>query len=149
MAADDPEGWRVYRQVERATADEPDCLLLTNQMGVAAHEVNALQRVADVAIQKSVREGFGLIVSETLWKGTAIVAGRAGGIPLQIEDGAGGYLATSEEEFAARVVELLERPTLASELGAAGVRRVRERFLAPRLLRDTLQVLRELVAAAR
>jgi trehalose synthase len=149
MAADDPEGWRVYRQVERATADEPDCLLLTNQMGVAAHEVNALQRVADVAIQKSVREGFGLIVSETLWKGTAIVAGRAGGIPLQIKDGAGGYLATSEEEFAARVVELLERPTLASELGAAGVRRVRERFLAPRLLRDTLQVLRELVAAAR
>lgn len=99
----------------------PDCHLLTNQMGVTAHEVNALQRVADVAIQKSIREGFGLVVSETLWKGTVIVAGRAGGIPSQLEDGVSGRLATEVDEFAAAVCELLEYPTRARELGRPDV----------------------------
>jgi trehalose synthase len=100
--------------------------------------------VADVALQKSIREGFGLIVSETLWKGTAMVAGRAGGIPLQLEDGVSGYLAGTTEEFAERVVELLEQPARARELGAAGVRRIAEGFLMPRLLRDKLLLMREL-----
>jgi trehalose synthase len=145
MAADDPEGWRIYRDIERVTADEPGCFLLTDQMGVTSHEVNALQRVADVAIQKSIREGFGLIVSETQWKGTALVAGRAGGIPLQLEDGVTGRLAASTDEFAARVVELLEDPAAAQALGSAGHDRVRERFLLPRLLRDQLRLLRGLV----
>lgn len=144
MASDDPEAWRVHHELEQVTAGEDDCFLLTNQMGVAGHEVNALQRVADVAIQKSTREGFGLIVSETLWKGTALVAGRAGGIPLQLTDGEGGYLADSIDGFAARIVELLEQPMHARELGARGVRRVRERFLLPRLLRDTLALLGDL-----
>jgi len=146
MAPDDPEGWRIYEQIESETATEPSCLLLTDQMGVANHEVNAFQRVADVAIQKSTREGFGLVVSETLWKGTAMVAGRAGGIPEQLQDGVGGYLAASVDEFASRVTELLEDPLRAEEMGAAGARRVRERFLLPRLLRDHLAVLRGLVA---
>lgn len=146
MATDDPEGWRIYEQIERDAATEPACLLFTDQMGVAGHEVNAFQRVADVAIQKSIREGFGLVVSETLWKGTAMVAGRAGGIPVQVEDGVGGYLAESVDEFAGRVVELLEDPVQAEEMGAAGAEAVRERFLLPRLLRDHLGVLSELVA---
>ncbi len=145
MALDDPEGWRIYEQIERETAADPSCLLLTDQMGVANHEVNAFQRVADVAIQKSTREGFGLVVSETLWKGTAMVAGRAGGIPQQLQDGVGGYLAESAEEFASRVTELLEDPLRAEEMGAAGAERVRERFLLPRLLRDHLSLLRGLV----
>ncbi len=91
-------------------------------MGVADHEVNAFQRVADVAIQKSIREGFGLVVSETLWKGTAMVAGRAGGIPVQLQDGIGGYLAESVEEFAARTTELLEDPLRAGGDGRRGGR---------------------------
>jgi trehalose synthase len=144
MATDDPEGWRIYEAIERETADEPACFLFTNQMGVTSHEVNALQRVADVAIQKSIREGFGLIVSETQWKGTALVAGRAGGIPLQLEDGVTGRIATSTEEFAAGVVELLEDPAAAQALGSAGHDRVRERFLLPRLLGDQLRLLRSL-----
>jgi trehalose synthase len=145
MATDDPEGWRIYEQIERETAGERDCLLLTHQMGVSNHEVNAFQRVADVAIQKSTREGFGLVVSETLWKGTAMVAGRAGGIPQQLQDGVGGYLADSTEQFAARVSELLENPMAAEQMGAAGMERVRERFLLPRLLRDHLAALRGLL----
>ena len=145
MATDDPEGWRIYEAIERETVGEPGCFLFTDQMGVTSHEVNALQRVADVAIQKSIREGFGLIVSETQWKGTALVAGRAGGIPLQLEDGVTGRIATSTEEFAARVVELLEDPAAAQALGSAGHDRVRERFLLPRLLGDQLRLLRSLV----
>jgi trehalose synthase len=117
-----------------------------NQMGVANHEVNAFQLVADVAIQKSIREGFGLVVSETLWKGTAMVAGRAGGIPEQLREGVGGYLAESVDEFAARTTELLEDPVRAEEIGAAGAEAVGARFLLPRLLRDDLALLSELVA---
>lgn len=143
MASDDPEGWRVYREIERETRGERDCFLLTNQMGVNGHEVNSLQRVADVAIQKSIREGFGLIVSETLWKGTPMVAGRAGGIPIQLQDGSGGYLAESTQEFIDRVRLLLEDFGAARELGAAGRAAVRSRFLLPRLLGDQLRLLAE------
>ncbi|MGZ4271934.1 MAG: glycosyltransferase [Solirubrobacteraceae bacterium] len=141
MAGDDPEGWRIYEQLQAEVAAEPDCFVLTDQMGVTAHEVNALQRVADVAVQKSIREGFGLVVSETLWKSTVVVAGRTGGIPVQLEDGVSGRLATGTDEFAATVCELLEEPTLARELGAAGRRRVRDEFLVTRLLRDQLELL--------
>ena len=148
MAADDPEGWRMYEKIEEEIRLEPACFLLTDQMGVASHEVNAFQRVADVAIQKSVREGFGLIVSETLWKGTAMVAGRAGGIPLQLRDGTSGCLATSTEEFARHVSSLLKDPARARELGMAGARDVRERFLTTRLLIDRLRLLSELVSGA-
>ncbi len=144
MAGDDPEAWGIYRELEDRVRGERDCLLLTNQMGVNAHEVNALQRVADVAVQKSTREGFGLVVSETLWKGTAMVAGRAGGIPVQLEDGRCGHLATGVAEFSARVVSLLEHPARAREMGVEGHRRVRERFLITRLLRDELRLLSEL-----
>jgi trehalose synthase len=143
MAGDDPEGWRIYRQLEAEVSGAPDCFLLTNQMGVNAHEVNALQRVADVAVQKSIREGFGLVVSETLWKGTAMIAGRAGGIPTQLEDGVSGRLASGVDEFAAAVCELLERPTAARRLGDAGIRRVRDNFLITRLLHDQLALLSE------
>ncbi|MGB2711028.1 MAG: glycosyltransferase [Conexibacter sp.] len=145
MATDDPEGWRIYEAIAHETAGEDACYLFTDQMGVTSHEVNALQRVADIAIQKSVREGFGLIVSETQWKGTALVAGRAGGIPLQLEDGVTGRFADTVDAFAARVVELLEDPASAHAMGTAGIRRVRERFLLPRLLRDQLRLLREVV----
>jgi trehalose synthase len=140
MAGDDPEGWRVYREIERVTRGEPDCLLLSNQIGVNAHEVNALQRVADVAVQKSIREGFGLVVSETLWKGTPMVAGRTGGIPLQLRDGETGRLATSVEEFATAVCELLRDPDEARAAGLRGRQAIAERFLITRLLREQLEL---------
>lgn len=146
MASDDPEAWGIYEALENEIRGESDCLLLTNQMGVHAHEVNALQRVTDAAIQKSIREGFGLVVSETLWKGTPMVAGRAGGIPAQLEDGRGGRLATTTEEYVEAITGFLERPAEARELAEAGRRRVRERFLITRLLRDQLNLLHDLLA---
>jgi trehalose synthase len=145
MAGDDPEAWRIYHELEAAVRGEPDCFLLTNQMGVTAHEVNAMQRVTDVAIQKSIREGFGLVVSETLWKGTPIVAGRAGGITSQLEDRVSGRLATSVEEFASAVSELLEQPTAAREMGGAGRHRVLDEFLITRLLHDQLELLADVL----
>jgi trehalose synthase len=87
MAADDPEGWKIYNLIHDEAHDDSDLHILTNLAGVGANEVNAFQRVADVAIQKSIREGFGLVVSEAVWKETPVVAGNTGGIPLQIENG--------------------------------------------------------------
>ncbi len=122
MALDDPEGWRVYREIQREVEVDPDIHVFTNLTGVGNVEVNAFQRLADVVVQKSIREGFGLVVSEALWKGTPVVAGRAGGIPLQLEDGCSGYLVDSVEECAQRVLELLSDPERRHEFGERGQR---------------------------
>jgi trehalose synthase len=141
MALDDPEGWEVYREVSEAAAGDPLIHLYTNLTGVGNVEVNAFQRLSEVVVQKSIREGFGLVVSESLWKGTPVVAGRAGGIPLQMPEGTGGRLVASTEECARAMLELLSHPELASELGRSGRAHVRESFLLPRLLRDELRLL--------
>ncbi|MEZ5318125.1 MAG: glycosyltransferase [Vicinamibacterales bacterium] len=144
MAPDDPEGWDVYRQVMDATEADRGIHVFTNLTGVGNVEVNAFQRVSQVAIQKSIREGFGLVVSEALWKGTPVVAGRAGGIPLQMADGVGGALVTSVEACATSLVALLKDPERARELGRTGRERVREHFLLPRLLLNELELMQEL-----
>src|SRR5215217_4108879 len=107
MALDDPEGWRVYREISAEAADDPKIRLLTNLTGVGNVEVNALQRLSDVVVQKSLREGFGLVVSEALWKRTPVVAGRAGGIPLQMADGVGGALIHTVDGCVSAVADLL------------------------------------------
>ena len=140
MALDDPEGWSVYAELERVVRDDPDLYLFTNLTGVGNIEVNAFQRLSSVVLQKSIREGFGLVVSETLWKGTPVVAGRAGGIPLQLRDGSGGFLVDSVDECAARVIQLLRNPDEAETLGKRGRDLVRERFLLTRLLADELRL---------
>ena len=119
--------------------------MFTNVTGVGNIEVNAFQTLSNVIVQKSIREGFGLVVSESLWKGTAVVAGRAGGIPLQMADGACGFLADSVEECATALVDLLRNPARARELGARGRERVREHFLMPRLVLNDLRLMQELL----
>lgn len=140
MALDDPEAWEMFRRIQDDIADDPAVHLLTNFTGVGNVEVNALQRQAQVVIQKSLREGFGLVVSEALWKGTPVVAGRAGGIPIQMQDGRGGFLVDTVEECAQRTCELLADPQLRHELGRSGRELVRERFLLPRLIADELRL---------
>jgi trehalose synthase len=149
MALDDPEGSEMYRKVCAAARDDPLVRVFTNLTGVSNIEVNAFQRLSDVVVQKSIREGFGLVVSEALWKGTPVVAGRAGGIPLQMADGVGGVLVDSVAECGAQIVRLLEDPDAARALGAAGRERVRRRFLLPRLLRDFMLLLGGLGGAQR
>ena len=148
MALDDPEGWEVYRQIKEAASEDPDIDIFTNLTGVSNVEVNAFQRTSDVCVQKSIREGFGLVVSETLWKGTPIVAGEAGGIPLQMPGGAGGFLVGSVKECAERLLYLLRNPKEGAEIALWGKEIVRERFLITRLIADELELYASLLRVA-
>jgi trehalose synthase len=149
MATDDPEGWEFFHTTYRYADGDPDIKILNNLNNVGAIEVNAFQSQADVVLQKSIREGFGLTVTEALWKGRPTVASRVGGIPLQITDGDSGYLVSSPEEAGRRCIEVLSDPELAKRLGRNGKVHVREHFLTPRLLRDWLVLLGTGEAGAR
>lgn len=144
MATDDPEGFHVWEQVEEARGGDRDIHLLSNIQQVGNVQINAFQRAADVVVQKSLREGFGLTVSEGLWKGRPVIGGRAGGIVLQIRDGQDGYLVDSVEECAKHTIELLQDPGLADEMGASGKEHVRQNFLSTRELEDYLNLFTEL-----
>jgi trehalose synthase len=137
----------VWEEVEGLRGGDRDIHLLSNLHQVGNVQVNAFQRQADVVVQKSIREGFGLTVSEALWKGRPVVGGRAGGITIQIRDGQDGYLVDSVEECADRIIDLLAEPATADGMGAVGRERVRENFLATRELEDWLRLLAELRAS--
>lgn len=143
MALDDPQGWDMYNEIAAAAQDDRHFHVFTNLVGVGDLQVNAFQRMSDVVIQKSIREGFGLVVSETLWKETPVVAGNAGGIPSQMAGG-GGFLVSSVEETATRVLEFLKKPELAAEEGRKGKAYVREHFLITRLIEDHLKIMKML-----
>lgn len=147
LAGDDPEGWELYGAINEEADKYKDVHVFSNLNGVGNMEVNAFQCASDVAIQKSIKEGFGLVVAEALWKGTPVVAGNAGGIPLQMTGRLGHYLVTSIEECAEKVVYLLEHRELAQELGREGKEHIRNNFLMPRLIRDELSLIKELVGA--
>jgi trehalose synthase len=144
MATDDPEGWEFFQKTFEYADGDPDIKILNNLNNVGAIEVNAFQSQSDVCIQKSIREGFGLTVTEALWKGRPMVAGNVGGIPLQIKDGETGFLVDSSEECAQRCIEILEDPGLGKYLGRGGKEHARKHFLSPRLLRDWLELFTEL-----
>lgn len=140
MATDDPEGFQVWEEVDAARKSDPSIHLLSNIQQVGNVQINAFQRAADVVIQKSLREGFGLTVSEGLWKGRPVIGGRAGGIVLQIEEGKNGFLVDSVEECAARSLELLSDPARADVMGAEGREHVRRNFLSTRELEDWINL---------
>jgi len=148
FAYDDPEGVEWYRRTVKYAEGLKDVHILTDHDGVGDYEVNAFQRASTVIVQLSIREGFGLVVTEALWKGTPVVATRAGGIPLQIIDGVTGYLVDIRNYVTAarRVVELMRRPWLARILGNNGREHVRRNFLITRLLRDYLRMHIDLVS---
>jgi trehalose synthase len=146
MATDDPEGFHVWEEVQDVRAGDPDIHLASNIQQVGNVQINAFQRLADVVVQKSIREGFGLTVSEALWKGRPVVGGRAGGIVLQIRDGYDGYLVDSVEECAARTIDLLADPVGAQAMGTQGREHVRQNFLSTRELDDWLRLFTELRA---
>ncbi len=140
MATDDPEGWEFFHRTYEYAAGDPDIKILNNLNNVGAIEVNAFQSQSDAVLQKSIREGFGLTVTEALWKGRPTVAGDVGGIPLQIVDGEGGFLVGTPEDAADRTLRILRDPEVGRRLGRAGKERVRERFLTPRLLLDWMRI---------
>jgi trehalose synthase len=144
MATDDPEGWDYFNATVAHAEGDPDIHILNNLNNVGAIEVNAFQSHCDVVIQKSTREGFGLTVTEAIWKGRPLIGGAVGGIPLQVEDGETGFLVSSVEECAQRCLEILADPGLGKRLGRAGKEAVRKQFLTPRLLRDWLTLFEQL-----
>ena len=144
MATDDPEGWDYFNATVAHADGDPDIHILNNLNNVGSIEVNAFQSHCDVVIQKSTREGFGLTVTEAIWKARPFVGGKVGGIPLQVSDGESGFLVSSVEECAQRVLEVLRDPALGRQLGRAGKEAVRQRFLMPRLLRDWLRLFTQL-----
>ena len=148
IAGDDPEGWQLLALVQEEAAKDDDIYVFTNLAGVGNMEVNVFQRACDVVVQKSLREGFGLVVSEAFWKGTPVVAGRAGGIPMQYPAGSERYLVESVEECAARIVELLEDGARREAFGRAAREHVRRGYLLPRLLRDELRLVKGVLEGA-
>jgi trehalose synthase len=145
MAHDDPEGWDYWNQTVAYADADPDIFLLSNLNNVGSVEVNAFQVHSAAVIQKSIKEGFGLTVSEGLWKARPTVAGNVGGIVTQIENGRTGWLVDSSEECAAACLEILADPAAARERALLGKEHVRKHFLTPRLLRDRLALFNRLV----
>lgn len=139
-ASDDPEGEMVLTEVREAAKDDPDILIL--DLPSDAHlEINALQRAADIVIQKSIKEGFGLTVSEAMWKEKPVIGGDVGGIRLQIHDHHTGFLVTSPEGAALRIRYLLHRRELIREMGVKAREFVSHNFLLTRHLRDYLALI--------
>lgn len=145
MAHDDPEGWDFYNQTVAYAAGDADIFILSNLNNVGSVEVNAFQVHSAAVLQKSIREGFGLTVTEALWKARPTVAGRVGGIVDQIEDGATGWLVDSSSECAEACVEILAESGAARQRALRGKEFVRGHFLMPRLLRDWLVLFNRLL----
>ena len=141
MANDDPEAWSFYERIVRKAGEDYDIHVLTNLNGVGNLEVNTFQSAADVVMQKSLREGFGLVISEALWKGKAFVGSSAGGIPMQLDNGRVGRIANTTQEFADSIGELLDDAEARRSLGEAAKEHVRENYLTTRLLADHLRLM--------
>jgi len=129
LAHDDPEGIQWLEKVKSYAGDDPNIHILSNLDGVADLEVNAFQRVSDIVIQKSIREGFGLTVTEALWKETPVIGGNVGGIKLQIEDGVNGFLVDNTDETVEKILYLLKNPKIAKEMGKKGREKIKREFL--------------------
>jgi len=143
-ACDDPECYHVLRNVRSAAQEDPDIHIL--DLPPDSHrEINAFQRASNVIVQKSVKEGFGLTVAEGLWKGRPVVAGNVGGIPLQVIDGWNGYLISTIQETADRILHLLRHPEKAESMGRQGKEYVRQNFLLTRGVKDHLSVVDQMV----
>ncbi len=147
LASDDPQGMEIYSRVfqkAKRLVNNGDVIFVVGNNDIL---VNAVQRFSDVIIQKSIREGFGLVVTEALWKAKPVVASNIGGIPIQIQDGENGFLVEPNDVTACadRVVEILKNPSLAKEIGNRAKESVREKFLTTRLLSDYLNLLLEVL----
>jgi len=136
VATDDPEGQEIFESLCQCGEDRIRILSVQDSA-----LVNALQRRAAVVLQKSIREGFGLTVTEAMWKGTPVIGGRAGGIRHQIEDGVNGFLVESAEQAAERILRILKDPELRRTLGEKAKETVRSRFLMTRLMEDWLDLM--------
>jgi trehalose synthase len=145
LAHDDPEGAEWLEKIKKYSKGDENIHVLSNLDGIADLEVNAFQSISDVILQKSIREGFGLTVTEALWKETPVIGGNVGGIQLQIEDGVNGFLVNSIDEAADRVLYLLKHPERAKEMGKSGREKVKNNFLLFSHVEKYLDLFRDLI----
>jgi len=151
LAADDPEGERILAEIYESTKGDKDVHVLNLKMADRLEnwrEVNALQRAASVIMQPSTREGFGLVITEALWKGKAVIAADAGAIPLQIRDGYTGYFYQTPYLTARKVLHLLEDPEAAKRMGKRGRNYAMEHFLMPDRIADWLMAIHMVINKA-
>ena len=139
-ASDDPEGEKVLAEVRQAARNDPDILILLLPPD-ANVEINALQRLATIVLQKSLREGFGLTVAEAMWKGKPVIGGFAGGITVQLVYGVTGFTVNSPEGAAFRIHHLLDNPDIMAKMGEDAREYVRRNFLITRHLGDYLALM--------
>lgn len=142
MASDDPEGEVILKKVQEKAKDlisKGDLIILTVEDDLL---VNAIQTISDVIIQKSLKEGFGLVVAEALWKKTPVVASNVGGIPLQIIDGKNGFLLEPDDidGFAEKIVELIKNKKLNENMGAEGKEHIKNNFIITNLISNYLDI---------
>jgi len=129
LAHDDPEGIEWLKKVKDYAKNDSDIIILSNLDGVGDIEVNAFQRVSKVILQKSIKEGFGLTVTEGMWKKKPVIGGNVGGIKLQIDDGINGFLVDTIQETAEKIIYILKNPKIAKEIGEAGYIKIKNEFL--------------------
>jgi len=146
-ATDDPEGAAVLQEVMEEAGDDPDVIIL-NLPPWSAIEINALQRASTLIVQKSLKEGFGLTVTEGLWKGKPVIAGAVGGIPTQVIHKLTGVLVHSVEGCAYQIRYLLTHPDYAAQLGRHGREHVKENFLMTANVERWLLLLQILLGTA-
>ena len=144
-AADDPEGVRILNSIREETKDDEDIHVL-NLPPDSNIEINALQRAADIIMQPSTKEGFGLVITEALWKSKPVISGNVGGIPLQIRHGDTGYFFETPRKTAKKVISFLDNPEAALAMGERGQKYVREHFMMPDRITDYLLALELLMS---
>lgn len=145
LAHDDPEGVEWLDKVKNYAGDDPHIHILSNLDSVGNLEVNAFQQVSDIILQKSIKEGFGLTVTEALWKKTPVIGGNVGGIKLQIEDGINGFLVNTVEETVEKLLYLLKNPEISKEMGKKGHEKVKKEFLLLNHLEKYLDLFKDLL----
>jgi trehalose synthase len=149
LARDDPEAERVYAKVKKRAEKDKDIFLFAEVEKLGSLKVhvfvNAIQTASDIILQKSIKEGFGMTVTEAMWKEKPVIGGNVGGIKFQIKDNKNGFLVSSIREMASKIVLLIENPELSKKIGQKGKETVREKFLMPRLLCDYLKIFKNLV----
>jgi len=145
MASDDPEGWIFFEKVARHAGEDEDIHFLTNIKGVGDIEVNVFQRIADVGLHTATREGFGLVISEIMWKEKPVVGRPAGGVKIQVDNGINGYLEWDIDDLAERVLELLRDEEKRYHMGKKAKEKVKENFLITSHLMRYLKVFKEVL----